>query len=113
MPRLPVSGAEVALRAPDGTDDMLLHEAAGGAVEVGLALLGRLAGDGVRDWAALTVTDYEALLLAVRTERFGQNLALTFACPACRERVEIDLRVEEYLPGIAPRAFPRVPPDPP
>ena len=33
--RLPVSGARVALREPDGPDDMLLREAAGSPVEVG------------------------------------------------------------------------------
>jgi hypothetical protein len=112
MPRLPVSSSEIALRAPDGTDDMLLHEAAGGAVEVALALLTRLAGGGERDWGALTVTDFEALLLAVRTARFGQNLALGFACPACGERVEMNIRIDDYLAGVEPRAFPGVGPDP-
>jgi hypothetical protein len=111
MPRLPVSGTEVALRAADGTDDMLLHEATGGAVNVGLALLARLADSGERDWAALTVTDFEALLLAARTARFGQNLALGFACPACGERVEMNIRVDDYLAGVEPRAFPGVTPD--
>jgi hypothetical protein len=110
MPHLPVSGAEVALRAPDGSDDMLLHEAAGDAVEVGLALLERLAGEG--DWAALTVTDFEALLLAVRTARFGQNLALGFACPACRERVELNIRIDDYLAGVEPRPVPGAASDP-
>ena len=110
MARLPVSGAEVALREPNGADDMVLHEAAGTPVEIGLALLARLAGEG--DWAALTVTDYEALLLALHTARFGQDLALGFACPACRERVEITIRVDDFLAGVRPRAAPGVAPDP-
>src|SRR3974377_1557243 len=99
MPRLPVSGAEVALRAPDGSDDLLLQEATGSVVEVALALLPRLAADaeGERDWAALTVTDFEILLLAVRAARLGQNLALGFACPTCRARVEVNLRIDAYL----------------
>jgi len=113
MSRLPVSGAEVALRAPDGTDDMLLQETTGGAVEVALALLPRLAkADGARDWAALTVTDFETLLLALRAARFGQHLTLAFACPACRERVEVDLRIDDYLAGVRPRAVAGVAPDP-
>jgi hypothetical protein len=110
MPRLPVSGAEVALREPNGADDMVLHEAAGAPVEIGLALLARLAGEG--DWAALTVTDYEALLLGLHTARFGQELPLGFACPACRERVEITIRVDDFLAGVRPRAAPGVAPDP-
>jgi hypothetical protein len=110
MPRLPVSGAEFALSEPNGADDMLLHEAAGTPVEIGLALLARLAGEG--DWAALTVTDYEALLLALHTARFGQDLALGFACPACRERVEITIRVDDFLAGVRPRAAPGVAADP-
>ena len=77
MVRLPVSGAEVTLRAPDGTDDILLQEAPGGPVEVALALVGRLAGNG--DWAALTVTDFEVLLMRLRVARFGESLALGFA----------------------------------
>jgi hypothetical protein len=114
MSRLPVSGAEVALRAPDGNDDMLLQEAGGGAVEVALALLPRLAAeaDREREWAALTVTDFETLLLALRAARFGQKLALAFACPACRARVEVDLRIDDYLAGVRPRAVAGVAPDP-
>jgi hypothetical protein len=114
MSRLPISGAEVALRAPDGTDDMLLQEATGGAVEVALALLPRLAAvaNDARDWGALTVTDFEALLLTLRAARFGQTLALAFACRACREHVEVDLRIDDYLAGVRPRAVAGVVPDP-
>jgi hypothetical protein len=114
MPRLPVSGAEVALRAPDGNDDILLQEAAGGAVEIALALVPRLAADaaGERDWAALTVTDFEILLLAIRAARLGQTLILGFACPACRARVEVDVRIDNYLDGVRPRAIANVVPDP-
>lgn len=114
MSLLPVSGAEVALRAPDGNDDMLLQEAGGGAVEVALALLPRLAAepDRTRDFAALTVTDFETLLLALRAARFGPKLALAFACPACRARVEVDLRIDDYLAGVRPRAVAGVAADP-
>jgi hypothetical protein len=114
MPSLPVSGAEVALRAPDGSDDILLQEAAGSALEVALALLPRLAMDtaGERDWAALSVTDFEILLLAIRAEYLGQNLALGFACPACHARVEVDVRIDNYLAGVRPRAVAGVAPDP-
>jgi hypothetical protein len=48
----------------------------------------------------------------VRTARFGQDLALGFACPACAERVEMTIRIEDFLAGVAPRAFRGVAPDP-
>jgi hypothetical protein len=114
MPRLPVSGAEIVLRAPDGSDDLLLQEAAGGAVEVALALLPRLAVDaeGERDWSALTVTDFEILLLVIRAGRLGQNLVLGFACPTCRARVEVNVRIDNYLADVRPRAVADVAPDP-
>ena len=110
MFRLPVSGAEVALRAPDGADDMLLQEAMGGPIEIGLMLLSRLAdaGDRDRDWADLTVTDFEFLLLSLRAARFGERLSLGFACPACHERVEVGFRIADYLAAVRPSAFPGV-----
>jgi hypothetical protein len=114
MFRLPVSGAEVALRAPDGADDMLLQEATGGPIEIGLMLLSRLAdaGDRDRDWAELTVTDFEYLLLRLRGARFGDRLSLGFACPDCHERVEVGFRIPDYLAAVRPSPFPRVAPDP-
>ena len=99
MVRLPVSGNEVALRAPDGTDDILLQEASGGSVEVGIALLGRLGG--ANDWTGLSVTDFEFLLLHLRAQRFGEHLSLGFACPECGDRIEVsmcDRRTPRYAP---------------
>ena len=110
MFRLPVSGAEVALRAPDGADDMLLQEAVGGPIEVGLLLLAQLAGAGDRDrdWAGLTVTDFEFLLLSLRAARFGERLELGFACPGCHARAEVGFRIADYLAAVRPHAFPGV-----
>ena len=110
MVRLPVSGNEVALRAPDGKDDILLQEASGGPVEVGIALLGRLGG--ANDWAGLSVTDFEFLLLHLRAQRFGEYLSLGFACPECGERVEVGFRIADYLRSVQPRAVPSVTRDP-
>jgi hypothetical protein len=114
MVRLPVSGVEVALRAPDGADDLLLQEATGGPVEVGLALVARLAdaGDGDRDWGELTATDFEVLLLALRAARLGEHLALGFACPHCGARVEVGFRIADYLRDLRPRAVAGVARDP-
>jgi hypothetical protein len=112
MVELPVSGLEIALRKPDGLDDMLLREAAGSPIEAGLALVERLAGGVDRDWASLTVTDFEFLLLSVRAGRFGQQLSLGFACPHCRELAEVSFRVSDLLHSVTPRTVPGVAPNP-
>ncbi len=127
MVRLPVSGIAVALRAPDGTDDILLQEAWGHPVEVALALLARLAeagnqpranapdGEaptGTEFWSGLSVTDFEFLLLSLRAARFGQHLALGFGCPECGARVEAGFRVADYLASVRPRPVAGVVPDP-
>jgi len=110
MVRLPVSGNEVALRAPDGTDDILLQEASGGPVEIGIALLDRLGC--ANDWAGLSVTDFEFLLLHLRALRLGEYLSLGFACPECGERVEVGFRIADYLRSVQPRTVPGVTRDP-
>jgi hypothetical protein len=43
VPRLPVSGREIALRVADGVDDLLLQEAEGRPLDAALSLLSRLA----------------------------------------------------------------------
>jgi hypothetical protein len=111
MARLPVSGVEIAPRAPDGVDDMLLHEAAGSPVEAGLALLARLCGD-TFDCAELVVTDFEFLLLTVRAARFGQQMMLGFRCPHCQAVAEVNFSVADYLADVTPRAAGGVMPDP-
>jgi hypothetical protein len=111
MLTLPVSGAAVTLRSPTGTDDMLLAEAPGGPVEVGLALLARLCGETL-DPPRLVITDFEYLLLQLRAFRFGQAMALGFVCPHCRELAEISFRLADYLADARPRAVAGVMPDP-
>jgi hypothetical protein len=108
---LPVSGAMVALRSLTGTDDMLLAEAPGSPVEVGLALLARLYGETL-DAPGLVITDFEYLLLQLRAFRFGQVMALSFVCPHCQGRAEVSFRLADYLAGARPRAVASVTPDP-
>jgi predicted RNA-binding Zn-ribbon protein involved in translation (DUF1610 family) len=93
--------AEIALREPDGVDDMLLHETPG-AEAAGLGLLARVGGGAV-DWPGLVVTDFEFLLLALRVARFGPAMALGFACPACGAMAELGFRVGDLLASVAPR----------
>jgi hypothetical protein len=111
MVTLPVSGAAVAFRDPDGVDDMLLHEATGGAVEVAAALLDRLCEPSL-DAADLTVTDFEYLLLQLRARRLGENMTLAFACPHCRALSEVDFRIADFVAVATPRRAPGVAPDP-
>lgn len=105
MLRLPVSDIAVDLRAPDGQDDLLLLDGAAEPVASGIALAGRLARTetGPIDAAALTVTDFELLLLTLRARRFGPLLCLGFACPSCSERVEVAFRIDDYLASVRPR----------
>jgi hypothetical protein len=107
--RLPVMGAAIALREPDGADDLLLHEAVGSPPGLGLSLLRRLAPC---DVASLVVTDFEILLLQLRTARLGPRMHLAFACPHCRAMAEILLLLPDYVAAIRPKFFSGVISDP-
>ena len=111
MIALPVSGAVVALRSPDGSDDMSLAEASGGATAIGIALLSRLGGAAL-DAAALPIADFEHLLLAVRAAQLGRTMALGFVCPHCRAVAELSFRLDQFIASSEPRAAPGVVPDP-
>jgi hypothetical protein len=110
MIALPVSGAVVALRGPNGSDDMALAEASGGATAIGIALLSRLCGAAL-DAAALPITDFEHLLLAVRAAQLGRTMALGFVCPHCRVVAELSFRLDQFIASVEPRAAPDVVPD--
>jgi hypothetical protein len=107
---LPVSGFEVLFRAPDGSDDLAILEAAGGIVERALAVLPRLAtisghaGEG-RHWTGLTVTDFEAALLGLRQFLFGDTVACVFRCTSgrCAERIEPEFSIAAFLDAAMPR----------
>jgi DNA-directed RNA polymerase subunit RPC12/RpoP len=101
MVHLPVSGLEAAPRQPDGSDELVLREMTGSPVAIGIALVERLAGPG--DRADLTVTDFEILLLAIRTRAVGEDVDLGLVCPGCGERVAIGFRASDYVRGLAPR----------
>ena len=103
--RLPVSGQDVILRTPTGADELFVQEMEGFGVANGLELLRRLArpAHGEADWQALTVTDFEVLLLGVRQQLLGSRLRSDFDCPQCGERVEIAFELADYLAPIRPR----------
>ncbi len=110
MAALPISGVTVALRSSDGSDDLLLAEAQGPAVEAGIALLERLSGS--LDVAGLVITDFEFLLLQCRAQRLGGAMALGFTCPHCRAVAEVSFRVADCCAAADPKVPAGVTADP-
>lgn len=111
MIRLPVSGTEVLLRAPDGADDIALLEGEAAILPGALGLLDRLArraDGGALEGAMLPVTDFEILLLRLREMLLGGQIASFVNCSRCGERAELSFRIADYLAGI--HAVPDVPP---
>jgi hypothetical protein len=101
MRPLPVSGLEANLRDPNGADELILCEARGTAVARSIAFLATLSDDS--DWSALTVTDFEVLLLRLRERVLGEACDLGFGCPECRARVEVSFRIADFLDDIRSR----------
>jgi hypothetical protein len=111
--RLPVSGLEVTLRQPRGSEDVLLAEATRCDTHLALALLGKiahLANDAVMQWELLSVTDLDGLLLRVRQMVFGDRVRADTICPApgCGSKVEIVFLIEEYMDYYKPNLTPDV-----
>jgi len=102
-------GVAIALREPDGADDMALSEFSGSPAAMAFSFLRRLAPC---DVASLAVTDFEILLLQLRTARLGPRMHLAFACPHCREMAEILLIIPDYVADIRPKPVPDVNSDP-
>jgi hypothetical protein len=107
MLRLPVSGWEVVVRPPDGSDDLLVLETEGNVVARALLLLARVAcltNGEAANWSALCVTDFEVLLAALRETVLGPAVLCAFDCPRadCGERVEVGFRLTDYVAAARP-----------
>ncbi len=105
---LPVAGRTVRLNPVDGAAELLVAEHRGDPARAALELLARIAEplDGEPgDWASLAVTDFEALLLALRRDLFGARVRSDFLCPeaGCGERVELEFSLTDYLAAVQPR----------
>ncbi|HEU4730885.1 MAG TPA: hypothetical protein VFT22_23480 [Kofleriaceae bacterium] len=113
--RLPVSGIEVVLRQLAGADDLLLAEA--GRYEPGLAhalvgALARPAGGGELVWGALTLTDLDATLLAIRRAVLGDRIESSARCATrpdaegarvgCGARIDLGFWITDYLASHQP-----------
>ena len=101
MTQLPVSGLEPVLPLPSGADDLILHEASGPPVSRLLAYLSELSPE--NDWAALSVTDFEVLLLDLRRRLLGDYCDLALVCPACAAQVELSFRIADFVRDIRSR----------
>ncbi len=116
--RLPVSGIEVQVRQPGGTEDVLLAEAPAFDVALALALAGSVASPadgGTPAWEALPHTDLDALLLLIRATLFGDLVRATVRCRAagCEAQVSVTFSTAEYLAHHRPRPAPGVEPHEP
>lgn len=102
MVRLPVSGLPVVFRQPTGFEDLLLRETNASPTELALALIGRLvrsSGDSSVEWAGLTMTDIEALLLLLRQSVLGDVIRAETRCSgeSCGASVDVSFGISAYL----------------
>ncbi len=107
MFRLPVSGLVVEVRAPCGADDVLLMESGLEHVELALKLASRLASRADADspdWGSLCVTDFDSLLLFIRSSAFGDLVRATARCatPGCNAPIDISFCISDYLDHLQP-----------
>jgi hypothetical protein len=107
--RLPVSGIQIALRHPTGTDDVLIAEADIKDPGLVLAVARRLGHAAPTiDWAALTLSDLDALILRLRQALYGNRIVAETTCQAsaCGSPIDISFAIEAYLIHHSPRGAP-------
>ncbi len=97
---LPHSRIVVDIRPPGGREEMLLREAVGLDRTVAVEMLQRLTT--VPDVPALTVYEFEMLLLHVRQMVLGDRVLAETVC-SCGQPVDIDFRISDYLNHRVPR----------
>jgi hypothetical protein len=100
--RLPVSGLEVEVRGPSGTEDVLLADATACDWPLALQLLASIAqpvGRDSFDWGELVVTDADALLLLMRRVLVAEIISGKVSCPnpECGEQVEVAFGAGDYV----------------
>lgn len=105
--RLPVSGLEVDVRPPSGTEDVLLADARVCDWPLTLRLIELIAqpvGRESFDWGELVVTDADALLLLTRRWLVAETVSGEVGCPnpGCEEQIEVAFGVGDYIGHHAP-----------
>jgi hypothetical protein len=105
MIRLPVSGIVVEAHPPGGAEELLLWEARLLDRRLALDLTRRLTT--VAEPGRLVVHDFEALLLHLYRQVFGDAIGADSVCD-CGERIDIGFPVSGFLAHRAPRRPRRV-----
>jgi hypothetical protein len=106
---LPVSGIRVVLREPKGADDLLLAEAKIEDPALALAIAQRLGrAEPAIDWAELTVSDLDVLILRLRQALLGNRIVADITCgaPECGSRIDLSFEIESFLMHHRPRSAP-------
>ena len=105
--RLPVGGAAIAVRQPEGTEEMLLAEATRRDTRLAVELLSSAAVPADPrvsiDWSDTAVTDVAAALMHVRRVTFGDTIRTTAECPECGKPIDVSFRILDFLRHREPR----------
>jgi len=103
---LPVSRRAVVLRAPGGSHELSLAEAADPGTAAVAELLLDLAApaDGEPlNWYAMPLADLQAALLGLRRLLEGDRIVSEIRCEACGAPVDLSFSIAEYMTAHAPR----------
>src|ERR1044071_187490 len=106
--RLPVSGIDVHVKLPTGAEDVFLVEAGGPSIGVAVELLCRVVeriDSAPIQWAELSPTDIDVLLLRLRQRVLGDVVTADVYCrgEGCGARVDIVFSITGFLEHHAPR----------
>ncbi len=104
--RLPVSRQSVALRPPDGHDQILLAQPPMAGLDLQVAVLARLAPPEAADvrWEELPVADIDPAFLALRRELVGDRIVAEVSCATCGGKGDLTFAASGYLAAHAPAA---------
>ncbi len=108
--RLPLSGIDVSFGEPDGAVEAAIAELpTGRPVAAGLALLrhlGRVNDGTALEAEALTMTDFETALAALRIHLLGANAASLVLCGNCGAQAELAFSFTALADDVSPRLLP-------
>jgi hypothetical protein len=105
---LPSSGIGLAVREPDGTDELFVAETTLAPLPAMAELARRVASapdGGSLDWAGLPAVDLDAAALMIRRSWMGDVIRAEATCPGadCRERIDVSFGIGNYISHHRPR----------
>ena len=105
---LPVSGVVLAVREPTGEDELFVVETAVAPLPALLELARRVGTNvagGRLDWTSLPATDLGAAALLIRRSWIGDAISTDATCPGpgCRERIDVNFGIGDYIDHHRPR----------